>query len=153
MTQLKHPFLLHAHYCLQDFTHLYILTEFCPGGDLEKIVRKKPLPEDIAKTYVCEAALAIEKLHENKMLYRDMKAANALLDSEGHLRLADFGLAKKAVSSGSFLGSMNYLAPEMLVKDDYKVHGKELDWYLLGVFAYELLHGVPPFYSEDRLES
>jgi serine/threonine protein kinase len=51
------------------------------------------------------------------MLYRDIKTANALLDSEGHLRMADFGLAKEASSSGSFLGSMNYLAPEMLVKD------------------------------------
>lgn len=67
------------------------------------------------------------------MLYRDLKTANALLDSEGHLRLADFGLAKEGTCSNSFLGSLNYLAPEMLEK---KMHGKALDWYLLGVFAY-----------------
>jgi serine/threonine protein kinase len=48
-------------------------------------------------------------------LYRDLKASNTLLDSEGHIRLADFGLAKNAVSSTSFLGSMNYIAPEMLI--------------------------------------
>lgn len=70
------------------------------------------------------------------MLYRDLKAANALLDAEGHLRLADFGLAKLADTSVSFLGSMNYLAPEMLAKGEEKPHGKALDWYLLGVFAY-----------------
>ena len=99
---------------------MFILAEFCPGGDLERIVRKSPLPENIAKTYICEAALAIHELHKEGMLYRDMKTANALLDSEGHLRLADFGLAKRATKSGSFLGSMNYLAPEMLVKEDYK---------------------------------
>ena len=81
------------------------------------------------------------------MLYRDLKTANTLLDSEGHLRLADFGLAKNAVTSGSFLGSMNYLAPEMLSRGDSKTHGRALDWYLLGIFIYELLHGYPPFYS------
>lgn len=108
------------------------------------------MSEDIARTYICEATLALEELHKNNILYRDLKAANALLDAEGHLRLADFGLAKKAVTSNSFLGSMNYLAPEMLVKGSTKPHGKALDWYLLGVFAYELLHGLPPFYCEDR---
>lgn len=136
LTKINHPFLLHAHYCLQDYTHLYILTEFCNGGDLQKIVREHPLPEDIARTYVCQAALALEELHKNKVLYRDLKAANALLDAEGHLRLADFGLAKLADTSVSFLGSMNYLAPEMLAKGEEKPHGKALDWYLLGVFAY-----------------
>jgi protein kinase A len=75
------------------------------------VVRSNPLPEDIARTYVCEAALALEELHRNKILYRDLKAANALLDAKGHLRLADFGLAKMADTSLSFLGSMNYLAP------------------------------------------
>lgn len=153
MTQVKHPFVLHANYCLQDFTHLFILTEFCPGGDLERIVRKGALPENIAKTYICEAALAIHELHKEGMLYRDLKTANALLDSEGHLRLADFGLAKRATTSGSFLGSMNYLAPEMLVKEDYKAHSQALDWYQLGIFAYELLHSLPPFYCEDRQEA
>lgn len=70
------------------------------------------------------------------MLYRDLKAANTLLDSDGHLKLADFGLAKQATTSGSFLGSMNYLAPEMLVKEEVKTHGRALDWYELGIFAY-----------------
>ena len=89
-------------------------------------------------------------MHKNKILYRDLKAANALLDADGHLRLADFGLAKMAVTSLSFLGSMNYLAPEMLAKGSTKPHGQALDLYLLGVFAYELLHGFPPFYCQER---
>ena len=85
---------------------------------------------------MCEAALALEELHSHKVLYRDLKAANALVDQEGHLRLADFGLAKIADHSKSFLGSVNYLAPEMLVSGPYKPHTKAIDWYLLGVFGY-----------------
>jgi serine/threonine protein kinase len=59
-------------------------------------------------------------------------------------------LAKIASNSDSFLGSVNYLAPEMLNSEKKRPHGRPLDWYALGVFGYELLHGLPPFYSEDR---
>jgi len=69
-------------------------------------------------------------------LYRDLKASNILIDREGHLRLADFGLAKQAVTSNSFLGSVSYMPPEMLVEGALKPHAKSLDWYLLGVLAY-----------------
>lgn len=73
-----------------------------------------------------------------------------MIDRDGHLRLADFGLAKNAVSSDSFLGSVSYLPPEMLVEGDKKPHSKSIDWYLFGLFVYELLHGLPPFYCEER---
>jgi serine/threonine protein kinase len=99
---------------------------------------------------VCEAALGLQALHDGGVLYRDLKVSNALVDAEGHIRLADFGLAKRAVSSGSFLGSVGYLAPEML--EEGREHGQALDWYLLGVFAYEMMHGMPPFYCEEREE-
>jgi serine/threonine protein kinase len=69
-------------------------------------------------------------------LYRDLKASNILIDREGHLRLADFGLAKQAMTSSSFLGSVSYMAPEMLVEGELKPHTKALDWYLLGVLVY-----------------
>ena len=58
-TQINHPFILHAQLCLQDFGHLYILTEFCSGGDLQKVVRESPLEERMVRTYLCEAALGL----------------------------------------------------------------------------------------------
>jgi protein kinase A len=69
-------------------------------------VRQECFSEEIAKTYVCEAALALEEIHKNGFLYRDL-----LLDSQGHIRLADFGLAKEATTTNSFLGSVSYVAP------------------------------------------
>ena len=73
-----------------------------------------------------------------------------LIDENGHLKLSDFGLAKQSELSSSFLGSFAYLAPEMLVDTDNKPHSFTIDWYLLGVFVYELIMGFPPFYSENK---
>ena len=55
--------------------------------------------------------MALEEIHKNGFLYRDLKASNILMDNEGHIRLADFGLAKEATTSSSFLGSVSYMAP------------------------------------------
>lgn len=152
LTEIKHPFVLKGHHCLQNFTHLFILMELCEGGDMEKYVRKDPLDETVTKTYACEVALALEELHQHGILYRDLKVSNVLLDREGHAKLADFGLAKEAALTDSFVGSVSYLPPEMLVPGEKKPHTKALDWYLLGIFIYELIHGEPPFYEEDRAE-
>jgi serine/threonine protein kinase len=73
--------------------------------------------------------------------------SNVLLDREGHAKLADFGLAKQAALTDSFVGSVSYLPPEMLVPGEKKPHTKALDWYLLGIFIYELIHGEPPFHE------
>lgn len=85
-------------------------------------------------------------------MFRDLKPENVLVDVDGHVKLADFGLAKKldhGDTSKSFCGSLAYLAPEMMAK---KGHTKMIDWYLLGVFAYEMLTGRPPFYSRNKDE-
>lgn len=126
--------------------------EYCPGGDLGiMIARGGRIPEELAKIYCAEILLSLEYLHKQGIVYRDLKPDNIVLDREGHCRLTDFGLSKEGVDhsdlSQSFVGSIAYMAPEMLTK---KGHNRSIDWYLFGVLLFELLTGAPPYFSNNR---
>ena len=94
-----------------------------------------------------EIVLALQHLHDRDFVYRDMKPENVLLDAEGHVKLADFGLAKADVrdaASGahSLCGTPEYLAPEVLARTG---HGQSVDWWGLGMISFEMLTGLPPW--------
>jgi serine/threonine protein kinase len=95
--------------------------------------------------------LAIEHLHKNNIIYRDLKPENVLINNDGYIKLTDFGLSKQNIidnhSTYSFCGTPEYLAPEII---ENKGHGKAVDWWSLGAIIYEMLCGIPPFYSKDR---
>ena len=100
---------------------------------------------------MCEILLGFKHLHERDIVYRDIKPENILVDMDGHIRIADFGLAKiitRDQRSYSFCGSPEYLSPEMLQGNDG--HDRRLDIYCLGVLLYEMLTGLPPFYDDDQ---
>ncbi|CAD8112640.1 unnamed protein product [Paramecium sonneborni] len=150
LTYVTSPFIVKLHYAFQTENKLYMILDYCPGGDLEQLMNERgKLPEKAAKAYACEILLALETLHQNCIVYRDLKPSNVVIDKDGHALLTDFGLAKElnAQRATSFCGSYAYLAPEMLNKSG---HGYPLDWYLFGVFIYELVQGKPPFYERDR---
>jgi len=108
---------------------------------------------EVARFYVSELILAMEKLHKLGVLYRDLKPENILIDRDGHIKLADFGLSKVLQFRGefakSYLGSYIYLSPEMIKKQGYT---ESSDIYGIGLILYELLFALPPFYIEDLEE-
>lgn len=94
MKSLSHPFIMKMHYSFSTKNYLNIVLDFCPGGELFfHIVKKKRLRENVAKFYIAEIILAIEHLHDNDILYRDLKPENVLIDYDGHIKLTDFGLS------------------------------------------------------------
>ena len=149
---INFPFIVKLNYAFQTKEKLFLLLDYCPGGDLSKQLQiQTRFSEDKAKFYICEIALALGELHKKDIIFRDLKPDNIVIDKEGHAMLTDFGLSREGVNekhiAKSFCGSIAYLAPEMLSR---KGHGKAVDWYLLGVCFYEMLVGIPPYFSNNQ---
>lgn len=128
------------------------MLEYCPGGELFfHLSRAGRFEDSRAKFYAACMVLAIEHLHKANIVYRDLKPENVLIDASGYAKITDFGLSKENimdnVSTYSFCGTPEYLAPEILHKTG---HGKAVDWWSVGALIYEMLTGLPPFYTRDR---
>ena len=149
---INFPFIVKLNYAFQTKEKLFLLLDYCPGGDLSKQLQIQTRFSELkAKFYICEIALAIGELHKHDIIFRDLKPDNIVIDKEGHAMLTDFGLSKEGVDdkriAKSFCGSVAYLAPEMLNRSG---HGKAVDWYLLGVVFFEMLVGLPPYFSNNQ---
>jgi len=126
--------------------------EYCPGGELffylSQIGRFK---QDAARFYASNILLALQHLHSKNILYRDLKPENVLVGADGYIKLTDFGLSKEGIKghkdAKSLCGTAEYLSPEILQRQG---HGKATDWWSYGAIIYEMLVGLPPFYSKDR---
>uniref|UniRef100_A0ACB8F5I1 Serine/threonine-protein kinase Sgk2 n=1 Tax=Sphaerodactylus townsendi TaxID=933632 RepID=A0ACB8F5I1_9SAUR len=145
LKNVKHPFLVGLHYSFQTKEKLYFVLDYVNGGE------SKPEPfRSRARFYAAEVASAVGYLHSLNIIYRDLKPENILLDCQGHIVLTDFGLCKEGMepeeTTSTFCGTPEYLAPEVLKKEPYD---RTVDWWCLGSVLYEMLFGLPPFYSRD----
>jgi serum/glucocorticoid-regulated kinase 2 len=151
LKQASHPFILGLHYAFQTLNNLYLVLDYCPGADLSlHLAQRVTFEEDQARFYIFELIMAVEHLHSMNVIYRDLKPENILIAEDGHIKLADFGLAKEGITDDgaatSFCGSPAYLSPEMLKN---KSVGKAADVYGIGTVLFEMLVGQSPYYSDD----
>ncbi|OHT07622.1 Serine/threonine-protein kinase Sgk1 [Tritrichomonas foetus] len=150
LTQAIHPFIVKLRYAFQTASKFYLVIEYAPGGELFFHMQIRDIiPQKEAKLYCAEIALALDYLHSKGIVYRDLKPENILLDSNGFIKLTDFGLAKDLSvikCTKTLCGTQEYLSPELIMRQPYSF---EIDWWALGVVMYEMIFGYGPFYREN----
>lgn len=144
LTMLKSKFVTNLKYALQDEENLYLIMDLMLGGDLKfHLINKGRFQEKRARFYAAEVLLGLEQVHAAKIIYRDMKLENVLLDDKGHCRISDLGLAVVTkVKIKGYAGTPGYTAPEMIRN---KLYGSGADIFSFGVMLYRMLCGSKPF--------
>jgi protein kinase A len=147
LLEISHPFIVNMLCSFQDEKKLFLVLEFVIGGEMFTHLRSAGrFPNDVAKFYHAELVLAFDYLHTKDIIYRDLKPENLLLDVKGHVKITDFGFAKKVPErTFTLCGTPEYLAPEVIQS---KGHGKAVDWWTMGILLYEFIAGYPPFYDD-----
>ena len=150
----KHPFLLNLYQCFQTENRIYFVMEYISGGDLMWHVQQKKFSLRRAQFYASEILLALKFLHDNGIIYRDLKLDNIMLTTEGHIKLADYGLCKENMWFGNktrtFCGTPELMAPEIISGE--QTYDKAVDWWAFGVLLYQMILTKTPFKGDDEEE-
>lgn len=162
LVKLRHPHIVQ--FLAAAITHppLMLVTEYLPGGDLHALIKKGPLPADLAVTFALDMARGMAYLHggPNVVIHRDLKPRNLIIDESNQLKVGDFGLSKLIeVAAGDVhevyeltgeTGSYRYMAPEVFLRKKYNT---KVDVFSFAMILYEMFEGAPPFADEGDKEA
>ena len=152
LSQLHHPFIVNMVYSFQDHEYLYLVMDLLPGGNLRyHLSMRRRFSEKQNKFLICCILVGLEYIHGENILHRDIKPENLVFDSNGYLRITDFGIAKKYVVNNKkdTSGTVGYLAPEVLCNEN---HTFSIDYYAIGIITYELAYGHRPYIGKTKHE-
>lgn len=148
---LRDPFIVGYKCSFQSHFFLYLVLEYVQGGELYSLLTQAgQIDAHDAKIYACEVFSALTYLHSKRIVYRDLKPENLLITTSGHMKLADFGLAK-IVKERTFTvcGTPQYMAPEVINGEG---HDLMCDWWALGILLFEMISGQCPYEAPSPLE-
>ena len=140
------------HYAFEDRENLYLVIDLMSGGDLRYHIGKhRRFSEKQTKFFIACMLLCLEYLHKNAILHRDIKPENLVFDENGYLRVTDLGIARRwnPENSKDTSGTPGYMAPEVMCRQN---HGVAVDYFAMGVIAYECMFGKRPYHGKDRKE-
>ena len=152
LSKMNHPFIVNMHFSFQDLNSLYLVMDLITGKDLRyHLAKLKKFTCEQSKFFLACTILGLEYLHFNKILHRDIKPDNLVLDSMGYVKITDFGISRHMdkLISGESSGTPGYMAPEVM---HGKSHSIDSDYYCMGIMAYEFMKGVRPYLCRSNLE-
>ncbi|EAY16964.1 AGC family protein kinase [Trichomonas vaginalis G3] len=152
LIRAKSPFIVKLYYAFQSTSKFYLVLDYISTGDLATLIHKslQNIPVELSQIIIGEIALALEHLHSLGIVYRDLKPENVLITSQGHIKLTDFGISRDLGDgelTKTLCGSYSYVAPEMIMG---KCYDTTIDWWSLGVIAYQLFYNKLPFKGENE---
>jgi serine/threonine protein kinase len=149
---VRHPFIVNMHFAFQDRENLYLALDYMSGGDLRyHLACHKRIDEELSKFFIACIIVGLAHLHLNNIIHRDIKPENLVLDARGYVRITDFGIARvlKPDNAQDTSGTPGYMAPEVLCRQN---HGIAVDYFAVGVMAYEFMLGRRPYCGRNRAE-
>ncbi|KAL2203383.1 kinase-like protein [Sarocladium strictum] len=149
LSKTNSPFFPRLWDILKTTNATYLIMDFFGNGDLEALLQRQPFTPSQTRFYAAELCLAVEYIHDNGILHRNIQLDNILLASDGHIKLSGFGVYKAEMKSPSktstFCGSVSNLPPEILLDQPY---GMAVDWWYYGVTLYQMIAREDPFQGD-----
>jgi serine/threonine protein kinase len=154
LTGLNHPNIVKVIEVGETENNSFVAMEYLPGGTLEAYIKKHfPLSFEKIRNFMIQICSGLDEIHQKKIIHRDLKTANIMLDPDGNLRIMDFGLSKSPLIStmtslGTALGTLGYVAPEQITNSSVD---NRTDIFSVGIILYEMITNDLPFKGENEI--